>query len=90
MTSERRRPDWWGRGIGLATFLLGTVLLVLVLIWTFSLPIPEFGDGKRWQQEALNFGGEAVKRFVGGLLASWIAASGARLYAAANRTVGED
>jgi hypothetical protein len=91
MASEGvRGPDWWGRGIGLAVFFLGIILLLIVFFWTNRLGTvisrpnrPEVADGIR-------FGVEVFRLFVSGLIASWIAGRGAQLYAAANRALSGD
>ena len=88
MISEgRRQPDWVGRGIGLAVFAGGIVLLILVFIWTNQLPslLPE--RGQPLDQWAIKFGVNIARLFVSGLVASWIAGRGAQLYAAANRAL---
>jgi hypothetical protein len=92
MVSEgARSPDWLGRGIGLAVFFLGIVLLILVFVWTskLSTQVP-----KRLDEMNLAFyvriGVQVVQLFVLGLVASWISGRGAQLYAAANRALSGD
>ncbi len=90
MASEvGRKPDWMGRAFGLVTFFGGIALLVVVFFWTNTLSVPP-QTAKKWDAQAIEFGVEVLKRLVCGLIASWIAASGARLYAAANRALSGD
>jgi hypothetical protein len=91
MASERARgTDWWGRGIGLAVFFLGIILLLIVFFWTSRIEkvIPQ--PNKPEVADAIRFGVEVFRLFVSGLLASWIAGRGAQLYAAANRALSGD
>jgi hypothetical protein len=83
-----RKPDWIGRGIGLAVFFLGIVLLILVFFWTSALGalVPKRGEPVDYTT-AIRFGVEVARLFVSGLVASWIAGRGAQLYAAANRAL---
>jgi len=92
MASEgARRADWFGRIIGLAVFLAGIVLLVVVFIWTNQLEgiRPKPGDrvDASW---GIGFGIRIAQLFIAGLLASWIAGRGAQMYAAANRALSGD
>ena len=91
MVSERtRHPDWVGRGIGLAVFAGGIVLLIVVFVWTNQLGalLPE--TGQKLDQWAIKFGVNIARLFVSGLVASWIAGRGAQLYAAANQALAGD
>jgi hypothetical protein len=91
MVSEgARQPDWLGRGIGLAVFAGGIVLLILVFTWTNQLVslLPE--AGQKLDQWAIKFGVHLARLFVCGLLGSWIAGRGAQMYAAANRALAGD
>ena len=86
-----RKPDWVGRGIGLAVFALGIVLLIIVFIWSNGLMrlAPQAGQKVTWEW-ATTFGIGVARLFVMGLIASWIAGRGAQLYAAANRALSGD
>ena len=93
MVSEgTRQPDWVGRSVGLAVFALGIVLLVLVFVWTNQLlaSLPALGQKPDWVNWSATFGVRIASLFVSGLVASWIAGAGARLYAAANRALSGD
>lgn len=85
-----RQPDWVGRGIGLAVFAVGIVLLVWVFIGTNRLgemvPKPE----QKLQDWAIAFGVQIARLFVSGMVASWISGRGAQLYAAAGRALSAD
>lgn len=86
-----RKPDWVGRGIGLAVFCAGITLLILVFVWTSRLAAPLMSRGEKVDvQWAVSFGVQLVRLFVSGLVASWIAGRGAQLYAAANRALAGD
>jgi multisubunit Na+/H+ antiporter MnhB subunit len=87
MLERARQPDWLGRGIGLAVFAAGIILLVLVFIWTNQLTalLPEVGQPL--DQWAIRFGVNIARLFVSGVVASWIAGRGAQLYAASNRAL---
>jgi hypothetical protein len=92
MASEgvARRPDWLGRGIGLAVFTIGVVLLVFVFVQASRLTARVPVQGQKLDQWAIQFGVYIVQLFVCGLVASWIAGRGAQLYAAANRALSEE
>lgn len=92
MASEGvRGPDWVGRGIGLAVFTGGIVLLVLVFFWTSQLGAGIPQDLRKVEVgEAVRFGVTVARLFVSGLVASWIAGRGAQLYGAANRALSND
>jgi hypothetical protein len=91
--SEGARPDWLGRGIGLAVFAGGIVLLILVFIRANQLPhlVPPPGpkSAADWSW-AIRLGVQTVQLFVSGMVASWIAGRGAQLYAASNRALSGD
>lgn len=93
MVSEgARQPDWLGRGIGLAVFAGGIVLLVIVFTWTNQLRtlIPEKMDMAQLGPQSIRFGVEVARLFVCGLIGSWIAGRGAQMYAAASRALKND
>lgn len=92
MIEGTRQPDWVGRSIGLAVFALGIVLLVVVFVWTNQLiaSVPAGGQPPNWVNWSVQFGVRIATLFVSGLVASWIAGAGARLYAAANRALSGD
>ena len=91
MVSEgARQPDWLGRGIGLAVFAGGIVLLVLVFIWINQTNALLPATGEKLQDWSIKFGVRIAQLFVSGLVASWIAGRGAQLYAAANRALSGD
>ena len=93
MVSEGTRgrgPDWVGRGIGLAVFAGGIVLLILVFIWTNQLGALLPRSGQKLEDWAISFGVQIARLFVSGLVASWIAGRGAQLYAAAGRALSND
>lgn len=91
MLSEGTRgPDWLGRGIGLAVFAGGIILLILVFIWTNQLGGLLPRPGQKLEDWAISFGVQIARLFVSGLVASWIAGRGAQLYAAAGRALSND
>ncbi|MFN3651099.1 MAG: hypothetical protein ACK47B_16110 [Armatimonadota bacterium] len=89
----RQVPDWVGRGVGLAVFGLGIILLVYVFFATNQLGslLPPAGEKIPPSEWALRLGApfivELGKLFISGLIASWIAARGAQMYAAAGRAL---
>jgi hypothetical protein len=85
-----RQPDWLGRGIGLAVFTGGIVLLIVVFVWTNQLVGLMTEPVQQWDQWAVKFGVNLARLFVCGLIASWVAGRGAQLYAAANRALAGD
>ena len=90
-TVVTRRPDWLGRTIGLAVFLVGIGLLVAVFFWSTRLAAPAAAEGQKLDVNwASAFGVNIVRLFISGLVASWIAGRGAQLYAAANRALSGD
>lgn len=83
-----RRADWVGRGVGLAVFAGGIILLIVVFVWTHQLGDQMPQRGEAWQvTDGIRFGVAVAKLFISGLVASWIAGRGAQLYAAANRAL---
>ncbi len=85
-----RQPDWVGRGIGLAVFTGGIILLVVVFVGTYRLGEMLPKPGEKLDQWAIAFGVQIARLFVSGLVASWIAGRGAQLYAAAGRALSAD
>ncbi len=87
-----RQPDRIGRGVGLAVFAAGIILLVVVFVWTQRLGGQELAPADkvpldRW---LMHNGLQVAKLLISGLLASWIAGRGAHLYAAAGRATSGD
>lgn len=83
-----RKPDWVGRGVGLAVFAGGIGLLILVFVWTHQLGNQMPKRGEAWEvSDGIRFGVAVAQLFISGLIASWIAGRGAQLYAAANRAL---
>jgi hypothetical protein len=83
----RRSGDWPARVIGLAVFLTGIGLLILVFIWTNrTLAAPQV-DPKQfnWSILVTGLAWDLGRLFLLGFLASAIAGKGAQLYAAAGR-----
>jgi hypothetical protein len=81
-----RQADWLGRGVGLAVFAGGVILLVIVFVEILKLGSKVIPQGTRLDLNwAAGFGVNIACLFVAGLVASWIAARGAQLYAAAGR-----
>jgi len=92
MTEGARKPDWLGRGVGLAVFTGGIVLLVLVFIWTsqqLGAPLPRFDPKDPWAW-VVRLAVEIARLSVSWLVASSIAGRGAQMYAAANRALAPD
>jgi len=85
-----RQPDWVGRGIGLAVFTGGIILLVWVFIGTYRLGDMLPKPNEKLDQWAIAFGVQIARLFVSGLVASWISGRGAQLYAAAGRALSAD
>jgi hypothetical protein len=83
-----RKADWIGRGVGLAVFVGGILLLVVVFIWTNQLgeALPKEG-AELTVADYIRFGVTVVKLFISGLVASWISGRGAQMYAAASRAL---
>jgi hypothetical protein len=90
MPEGGRQPDWTGRGIGLAVFAGGIILLVWVFVGINQLASLLPVQGQDLQGWAIKFGVQIARLFVSGLVASWIAGRGAQLYAAANRALAGD
>ena len=84
----RRSVDWPARAIGLAVFLTGVGLLVLVFIWASrSLAAPEM-DTKQplnWAFLGTRLAWELGRLFLLGFVASAIAGRGVQMYAVAGR-----
>ena|SRR5436309_2362963 len=84
----RRSVDWPARAIGLAVFLTGVGLLVLVFIWASrSLAAPEM-DTKQplnWAFLGTRLAWELGRLFLLGYVASAIAGRGVQMYAVAGR-----
>lgn len=84
----RRSTDWPARVIGLAVFLTGVGLLVLVFIWaSHSLAAPEV-DTRQPPNLALlgtRLAWELGRLFLLGFVASMIAGRGVQMYAVAGR-----
>jgi hypothetical protein len=85
----RRSVDWPARAIGLAVFLTGIGLLVLVFVWASrSLAAPEM-DTKQplnWAFLGTRLAWELGRLFLLGYVASAIAGRGVQMYAVAGRS----
>src|SRR5262249_18486673 len=84
----RRSADWPARVIGLAVFLTGVGLLVLVFIWANqSLGAPALDTKKppNWPLVATRLVWDLGRLFLLGYLASSIAGRGVQMYGAAGR-----
>lgn len=82
-------PDWTGRIIGLAVFLIGIGLLIIVFIWTNRTLIPPPGDPKQpidWGRTGVTLAWDLARLFLLGFIAAAIAGRGAQMYAAAGRS----
>jgi hypothetical protein len=80
--------DWTGRVIGLAVFLIGIGLLVIVFIWTNRALVPPPGDPKEkidWGRTGVTLAWDLARLFLLGFIAAAIAGRGAQMYAAAGR-----
>jgi len=89
MSEGARKTDWVGRGVGLAVFAGGILLLVLVFVWTnqqlgAGLPRLDPKDPLAW---VTGFGIQVGRLSISWLVASSIAGRGAQMYAAANRAL---
>lgn len=89
MAWDPKRPvDWPARVIGLAVFLTGIGLLVMVFVWTNrTLAAPEV-DPKQpinWGILGTRLAWDLGRLFLLAFIASAIAGKGAQLYAAAGR-----
>src|SRR5919202_1482738 len=85
---SKRGVDWPARVIGLAVFLMGIGLLVLVFVWTNRTLAPPTVDAKQpinWGILGTRLGWDLGRLFLLGYIASAIAGKGAQLYAAAGR-----
>lgn len=92
MSEGTRKPDWLGRGIGLAVFLGGIILLVMVFIWSnqrLGEPLPKY-DPKNPFGWGTHLVVEVARLSISWLVASSIAGRGAQMYAAANRALSGD
>jgi hypothetical protein len=84
-------PDWTGRIIGLAVFLIGIGLLVMVFIWTNRTLIAPPGNPKQpidWAHTGATLAWDLARLFLLGFIAAAIAGRGAQMYAAAGRSDG--
>jgi hypothetical protein len=90
MAFEGKSPiDWPGRVIGLAVFLIGIGLLVMVFVWTNRALVAPVVDGKQpmdWSRMGAQLAWDLGRLFLLGFIAAAIAGRGAQLYAAAGRT----
>jgi hypothetical protein len=89
MTFDFRRPvDWPARVIGLAVFLTGVGLLVLVFIWanqTLATPSNAPSQPINWGVMGTRLAWDLGRLIVLGFVASAIAGRGVQLYAVAGR-----
>ena len=84
-------PDLTGRIIGLAVFLVGIGLLVIVFIWTNRTLLPPPGNPKQqidWGRTGVTLAWDLARLFLLGFLAAAIAGRGAQMYAAAGHSDG--
>jgi len=80
--------DWPGRVVGLAVFMIGIGLLVMVFIWTNQTLIAPASSGKQpinWGQMTTKLAWDVGRLVLLGFIAAAIAGRGAQLYAAAGR-----
>ncbi len=85
----KRSVDWPARAIGLAVFLVGIGLLVLVFIWanqTLSAPATVPNQPINWSTMGTRLAWDLGRLIVLGFVASTIAGRGVQLYAVAGRT----
>jgi len=86
------QPDWVGRGVGLAVFILGIGLLVAVFVMTSrelaDLPVVPAGKTIDWGVLGARLGTSFARLLLQGFVGSWIAGRGAQMYAAASRGFG--
>ena len=83
-----RSVDWPARLIGLAVFLTGVGLLVMVFVWTNqTLTAPPIDPAQPfpWASLGTRLAWDLGRLFLLGFLASAIAGKGAQLYAASGR-----
>jgi hypothetical protein len=89
MAFDFRRPvDWPARVIGLAVFLTGVGLLVLVFIWANqSLAAPQAAPNQaiNWGSMGIRLAWDLGRLIVLGFVASSIAGRGVQLYAVAGQ-----
>jgi hypothetical protein len=89
MAFDFRRPvDWPARVIGLAVFLTGVGLLVLVFIWanqTLAAPPNAPHEPINWGSMGTRLAWDLGRLIVLGFVASAIAGRGVQLYAVAGR-----
>jgi hypothetical protein len=94
MTGFSSKPDWLGRVVGLAVFLLGIGLLVSVFVMTnqtlADTPVVPSGPKPDWGALLSRLGVTFARLLLLGFIASWIAGRGAQLYAASNQTLRGD
>ena len=89
MAFDFRRPvDWPARVIGLAVFLTGVGLLVLVFIWanqTLAAPRTAPNQPINWGSMGTRLAWDLGRLIVLGFVASTIAGRGVQLYAVAGQ-----
>jgi hypothetical protein len=94
MTGFTSKPDWVGRVVGLAVFLLGIGLLVSVFVMTnqalSDTPVLPAGAKLDWGPLLARLGVTFARLLLLGFVASWIAGRGAQLYAASGQTLRGD
>ena len=90
MAFDFKRPlDWPARVIGLAVFLTGVGLLVLVFIWanqTLAAPQTAVNQPINWNSLGIRLAWDLGRLIVLGFVASAIAGRGVQLYAVAGRS----
>jgi hypothetical protein len=85
----RHSADWPARAIGLAVFLTGVGMLVLVFIWaSHSLAAPQVNTKEplNWAFLGTRLAWELGRLFLLAFVASAIAGRGVQMYAVAGRT----
>jgi hypothetical protein len=94
MTGFSSKPDWLGRAVGLAVFLLGIGLLVSVFVMTnqtlAGTPVVPPGQKPDWGPLVARLGVTFARLLLLGFIASWIAGRGAQLYAASGHALRSD
>jgi hypothetical protein len=76
--------DWVGRGVGLAVFLIGIGLLIMVFIWSNQTLVAPPGSDKQpidWAHTGAKLAWDLGRLFICGFIASSIAGRGAQMYA---------